>query len=78
MDNLTLHCQIFDTHPNDVGLQWIYFSNSTATMMLSTCMIVQAVLTFQVPLKWQLQTRCLALCRKSLLDTLNALYKEYK
>ena len=44
-------------------------------MMLSTCMIVQAVLTFQVPLKWQLQTRCLALGRKSLLDTLNALYK---
>ena len=26
MDNVTLHCQIFDTHPNDVGLHWICFS----------------------------------------------------
>ena len=39
MDNVTLHChrylhvlwstpieQIFDTHPNDVGLRWICFS----------------------------------------------------
>ena len=52
MDNVTLHCQIFDTHPNDGFVS----RNSTATMMLSTCMIVQAVLTFQVPLKWQLQT----------------------
>ena len=26
MDNVTLHCRIFDTHPNDVGLHWICFS----------------------------------------------------
>ena len=26
MDNATSDCRIFDTHPHDVGLHWIYFS----------------------------------------------------
>ena len=43
-------------------------------MMLSIYMIVQAVLTFDAA-EMAIANLTLALCQKSLLDTLNALYK---
>ena len=68
--------RFFYTHPNDVGLHWIFFSKFNCDDDIvnlydsagSTYISSAAEMAI-------LQTSCLALCRKSLLDTLNALYK---
>ena len=80
MDNATLHChrylrwsnqivQIFDTHPNDVGLHWICFSkfncNNDAVNLYDSAGGTYISSAAEVAT----QTWCLALCQKSLLDT---------
>ena len=70
MDNVTLHCRIFDTHPNDVGLHWICFSKFNCDDDVVNLYDSADVTNISTAAKM-----AIALCRKSLLDTLNALYK---
>ena len=47
--------QIFDTHPNDVGLHWICFSKFNCDdEVVNLYDSAGGTYTFQVPLKWQL------------------------